>query len=63
MIRRTLQVATWALAIALVALPVVAVVNGWIGAERWPRSRRSAAAAGAAWTSCATAMAASGCWK
>lgn len=36
MIRRTLQVATWAMAIALVALPVVALVNGWIGAERWP---------------------------
>ena len=26
----------WALALALVALPVVAVVNGWIGAERFP---------------------------
>ena len=26
-------------AIALVALPVVAVVNGWIGAERWPLTR------------------------
>lgn len=36
MIRRTLQVVTWAMAIALVALPVVALVNGWIGAERWP---------------------------
>ncbi|MDH5833022.1 cell division protein FtsQ/DivIB [Luteimonas sp. M1R5S59] len=34
--RRTLQVVAWALAIALVALPVVALVNGWIGAERWP---------------------------
>ncbi len=32
----TLRVLTWLLAIALVALPVVAVVNGWIGAERWP---------------------------
>ncbi|MET0327866.1 MAG: hypothetical protein ABW163_03745, partial [Luteimonas sp.] len=31
-----LRVLAWALAIALVALPVVAVVNGWIGAERWP---------------------------
>jgi len=30
------RVLAWALAIALVALPVVAVVNGWIGAERWP---------------------------
>src|SRR5690606_18146436 len=36
MIRRTLQVVTWALAIALVVLPVVALVNGWIGTERWP---------------------------
>jgi cell division protein FtsQ len=26
----------WLLAVALVALPVVALVNGWIGAERWP---------------------------
>src|SRR5690606_14493870 len=31
-----LRVAVWTLALALVALPVVAVVNGWIGAERWP---------------------------
>ncbi|WP_233580291.1 MULTISPECIES: cell division protein FtsQ/DivIB [Luteimonas] len=30
------RVLAWALAVALVALPVVAVVNGWIGAERWP---------------------------
>ncbi len=36
MIQRALLVTTWALAIALVVLPVVAVVNGWIGAERWP---------------------------
>jgi len=36
MIRRILQVTTWALAIALVVLPVVALVNGWIGTERWP---------------------------
>lgn len=26
----------WALALALVALPAVAVVNGWIGADRFP---------------------------
>jgi cell division protein FtsQ len=26
----------WALAIALVALPVVAVLNGWIAGDRWP---------------------------
>lgn len=31
-----LRILTWALALALVALPVVALVNGWIGAERWP---------------------------
>ena len=31
-----LRVAVWTLALVLVALPVVAVVNGWIGAERWP---------------------------
>ncbi len=31
-----LRILTWTLALALVALPVVAVVNGWIGAERWP---------------------------
>jgi len=36
MIRRTLQVFAWALALAVVALPVVAIVNGWIGADRWP---------------------------
>ena len=36
MIHRALMVTTWALAVALVALPVVALVNGWIGAERWP---------------------------
>lgn len=26
----------WSLAVALVALPVVAVLKGWIGADRWP---------------------------
>jgi cell division protein FtsQ len=31
-----LRIAAWTLAVALVALPVVAVVNGWIGAQRWP---------------------------
>lgn len=31
-----LRILAWALAVALVALPVVAVVNGWIGADRWP---------------------------
>ena len=34
-----LRILAWALALALVALPVVAVVQGWIGAERWPLSR------------------------
>jgi cell division protein FtsQ len=32
----TLRIVAWALALALVVLPVVAVLNGWIGAERWP---------------------------
>lgn len=31
-----LRLMGWTLALALVALPVVAVVNGWIGGERWP---------------------------
>jgi cell division protein FtsQ len=31
-----LRILAWALALALVALPVVAVVNGWVGADRWP---------------------------
>ncbi|MDQ3160111.1 MAG: cell division protein FtsQ/DivIB, partial [Pseudomonadota bacterium] len=31
-----LRLMGWILAIALVALPVVAVVNGWVGGERWP---------------------------
>jgi cell division protein FtsQ len=34
-----LRIFTWLLAIALVVLPVVAVMNGWIGAERWPLTR------------------------
>lgn len=34
-LRRTLLVSTWILALGLVALPVVAVVNGWVGSERW----------------------------
>ena len=32
----SLRIATWTLALALVALPVVALLNGWIGADRWP---------------------------
>jgi cell division protein FtsQ len=31
-----LRLLGWLIAIALVALPVVAVLNGWIGAQRWP---------------------------
>ncbi|MEO6155544.1 MAG: cell division protein FtsQ/DivIB [Thermomonas sp.] len=31
-----LRLLGWILALALVALPMVAVVNGWIGGERWP---------------------------
>ncbi len=31
-----LRIATWTLALALVLLPLIAVGNGWIGAERWP---------------------------
>jgi cell division protein FtsQ len=31
-----LRVLAWALALALVALPVVATVNGWIGSGHWP---------------------------
>ncbi len=31
-----LRLLAWVLALALVALPIVAVVNGWVGGERWP---------------------------
>ena len=31
-----LRLMGWILALALVAFPVVAVVNGWVGGERWP---------------------------
>jgi len=31
-----LRIAAWIIALALVALPVVAVLQGWIGADRWP---------------------------
>ena len=34
-----LRVLAWLLAVALVALPVVAVLNGWVGAGHWPLSR------------------------
>lgn len=31
-----LRMLTWGLAVALVALPVVALVNGWVGSDAWP---------------------------
>jgi cell division protein FtsQ len=31
-----MRLLAWMLALVLVAMPVVAVINGWIGAERWP---------------------------
>lgn len=31
-----LRILAWTLAMLLVALPVVAVINGWAGASRWP---------------------------
>lgn len=31
-----MRVIAWTLAVTLVALPVVAVLNGWIAGERWP---------------------------
>jgi len=31
-----LRIAAWIIAVALVVLPVVAVLQGWIGADRWP---------------------------
>jgi cell division protein FtsQ len=34
-----LRIAAWIIAVALVAAPVVAVLNGWIGGERWPMRR------------------------
>lgn len=34
-----LRLAAWLIAVALVALPVVAVLRGWIGADRWPLTR------------------------
>ncbi|WP_434212994.1 cell division protein FtsQ/DivIB [[Pseudomonas] boreopolis] len=39
MLNASLRILAWLLAVALVALPVVAVLNGWVGAERWPLSR------------------------
>ncbi len=34
-----LRLFVWLLAVALVALPMVAVLNGWIGREHWPLSK------------------------
>lgn len=34
-----LRLFAWLLAVALVALPLVAVLNGWVGSDRWPLSR------------------------
>ena len=34
-----LRILAWLLAVALVASPVVAVLNGWIGASRWPLTK------------------------
>jgi cell division protein FtsQ len=31
-----LRILAWTLAVALVVLPVVALLNGWIASERWP---------------------------
>ena len=31
-----LRLLAWIVAVALVALPVVAVVNGWVGGDKWP---------------------------
>jgi cell division protein FtsQ len=31
-----LRIVAWTLALAVVVLPVVALLNGWIGAQRWP---------------------------
>lgn len=33
------RILAWLLAIALVASPMVAVLNGWVGAERWPLAK------------------------
>jgi cell division protein FtsQ len=34
-----LRIVGWILAVALVVLPVVAVLNGWVGAGHWPLTR------------------------
>jgi cell division protein FtsQ len=37
--RGSFRLIAWCLAIALVALPVVGVLNGWVAAGRWPVTR------------------------
>lgn len=37
-----LRIAGWILAVALVVMPVVAVLNGWVGANHWPLTRLQA---------------------
>ena len=39
-----LRLVAWVLALALVALPIAAVFNGWIGAGQWPLTRLRATA-------------------
>ncbi len=34
-----LRILAWLSAVVLVVLPVVAVLNGWVGAERWPLAK------------------------
>jgi cell division protein FtsQ len=34
-----LRLVGWLLAVALIALPIVAVLNGWIGAGQWPLTK------------------------
>ena len=31
-----LRILAWTLAVALVVLPVVALLNGWVASDRWP---------------------------
>jgi cell division protein FtsQ len=35
-VNAVLRIAAWILAIALVTMPIVAVLNGWVGGSRWP---------------------------
>ena len=34
-----LRIVGWVLALGVVVLPVVAVLNGWVGAGQWPLTR------------------------